>query len=329
MDTASAPDPPSPDRGLPPPAGAPHAVGRELPVAADIGFVAKWKGRYEAAQRELTGWLDRARGESKAIDMTATVVMRPRYASDALVAGHLALRMFVLLFPLAYVAVSAIGLVANNSGETSTETVAHTGLAGAVANSVAQAATGSQRNQAVALVVGLMATAWAGRGALHAVRFAHTIPWRLPNPKTSVATAGGLVAAVVVLFVSWFGNFTARMRDNGWPVTLVVVLIVIVLATMWWLVSNHLPHRGGRLDVVPGALLVGLGAAGLHVAVAVYFAPKLTRTSATYGVLGAGAVILAYLVVVAWLIVLAAELNAGIYAVRHPDDADHAPHPFA
>jgi uncharacterized BrkB/YihY/UPF0761 family membrane protein len=55
----------------------------------------------------------------------------------------------------------------------------------------------------------------------------------------------------------------------------------------------------------------------------------LSRSSQTYGALGAGVVILAYLVVVAWMIVLAAELNAGIYAVRHPDDRDEAPHPFS
>jgi uncharacterized BrkB/YihY/UPF0761 family membrane protein len=245
------------------------------------------------------------------------------------VSGYLAMRMFVLLFPLAYMGVAAVGLIARNSGETSSETVAHTGLAGAVANSVAQAASGSQRNQILALLIGLMATAWAGRGALHAARFAHTIPWRLPNPKTSVATAGGLVAGAVVLFVAWFGNLTSRMRDNGWSVVLVAVFTVAVLGSLWWLVSSYLPHRGGRRWLLPGALLVGVGSAALHIAVSVYFAPKLARSSRTYGVLGTGVVILAYLVVVAWMIVLAAELNAGVYAVRHPEDREEAPHPFA
>ena len=171
MDTASAPDPPSPTVASAAADGGRAVPGDAAPPDAaepDTGLVARWTRRYEATRKVVTGRLDVARGESKVVDVTATVVMRPRYASDALVAGYLAMRMFVLLFPLAYVAVSAIGLVANNSGESSTEATAHTGLAGAVANSVAHAASGSQRNQVIALIVGLMATAWAGRGALHA-----------------------------------------------------------------------------------------------------------------------------------------------------------------
>jgi uncharacterized BrkB/YihY/UPF0761 family membrane protein len=322
VDAASAPD-------LPPPSGDPAPAPVDGSERAEGGLVARWKGRYEATQKELTQRLDAAREESKLVDATAAVVMRPRYASDALVAGYLAMRMFVLLFPLAYIGVAALGLIANNTSESSGETVAHTGLAGAVADSVAQAANGSQRNQVLALVIGLMAAAWAGRGALHAARYAHTIPWRLPDPKTSVATAGGLVAGVVMVFFAWFGNLTSRMRDNGWSVILVAVFTVATITAVWWLVSTRLPHRGGRLGLLPGALLVGVGSAGLHIAVTVYFAPKLSRSSQTYGALGAGVVILAYLVVVAWMIVLAAELNAGIYAVRHPDDRDEAPHPFS
>jgi uncharacterized BrkB/YihY/UPF0761 family membrane protein len=331
VDTANSPD-------APPPEPAPQyetgetglgeaASGDAVPGA--VGIVARWKQRSSAAQEELTGRLDAARRQSKAIDATATVVMRPRYASDALVAGYLAMRVFVLLFPLAYVFVATVGLSARHSSDTTSEAVGHTGLAGAVANSVAQAASGSQRNQIIALVVGLMATAWAGRGALHAARFAHTIPWRLPNPKTSVASAGGLLAGVVVIFIAWFGNWTSRLRHHGWPVVVVVALTVAVVGAVWWLVSCRLPHRGDRWDVLPGAVLVGVGSAALHAAVTLYFAPKLSRSSETYGVLGTGVVILAYLVVVAWLVVLAAELSAGIYAVRHPDDRDEAPHPFA
>jgi uncharacterized BrkB/YihY/UPF0761 family membrane protein len=76
----------------------------------------------------------------------------------------------------------------------------------------------------------------------------------------------------------------------------------------------------GWRDLVPGALLVGLAAPALSIAVAVYFAPRVARTQATYGALGVGVVLLAYLLVIAWLISLSAELNSGLHTWRKARD---------
>ena len=56
------------------------------------------------------------------------------------------------------------------------------------------------------------------------------------------------------------------------------------------------------LAVLPGSLLLTVGAIVLQIVVKVYLAPKLGRSVNTYGLLGAASVILLWLFIVARLI---------------------------
>ena len=282
--------------------------------------------RMDAAVR----WVEANRAKYPPFDFAVGVVTRPRYASDALISGYLAMRIFVLAFPLAYVVIAGFGLSAGQSQDGTKDAVRRTGMSATIADSIAGVSTGSTQSKVVILAVGLMATAWAGRGMLHAMRFAHTVPWRLPNPKTSFASLGGLGIAGVMLLLVWFGSLADWLRDvAGFGPGLLLTTYTVVLGGFWWLVTSRMPRRGGLVDLLPGALLFGIGYAGVHVAVVVYFAPKLARSSATYGALGSVLVLLTYLLVVSWLIILCAELNAGIHARRHPSTAlSESPDPF-
>src|SRR6185436_2580906 len=91
----------------------------------------------------------------------------------------------------------------------------------------------------------------------------------------------------------------------------------IALVAMWFL-----PHGEARLrDLLPGAVMVGVGYQLITVAVLFYFAPRLGRAEETYGAFGAAATILVWLYVIARLATGAAFLNATLWARRAPPAA--------
>jgi membrane protein len=82
-------------------------------------------------------------------------------------------------------------------------------------------------------------------------------------------------------------------------------------------IMEKLPHRSdGWRDQLPGAVLVALGTQLIHLAVVLYLAPKIGRSSELYGTLGAATVLLLWLYLVARLIVAAAFLNAALWEYR-------------
>jgi uncharacterized BrkB/YihY/UPF0761 family membrane protein len=261
-------------------------------------------------------WADTARDRSAAVDAGLFLIHRFRFLQTSLIAGYVALRLFVLLFPLAYLVVAGIGL--STSASESRDVTEQVGVGGAVADSIADAASASDRSHWIALVIGLMATAWAGRGTLRAVRIAFAEGWRLPAPKTSYASTGGLLLAAIVLGSMAWGGVIVRLRENGWPIVGVGLLHAAVMFAAALGIAFLLPRGAGTRwqDLAPGALLVAVAAPALSIAVSVYFAPRLSRTAATYGAIGTGVVIIAYLLAVGWLISLSAELNGGLYEWR-------------
>ena len=84
---------------------------------------------------------------------------------------------------------------------------------------------------------------------------------------------------------------------------------------------EKLPHRSTNWrDLLPGAVLVALGTQAIHLAVVLYLAPKIGRSSELYGALGAATVILLWLYLLARLMVAAAFLNAALWEARSEID---------
>jgi uncharacterized BrkB/YihY/UPF0761 family membrane protein len=270
----------------------------------------------QGTAEDLYSRADASRRRVPVIDLGFTLAGRFRFLQVSLISGYLAMRFFILLFPLAYVVIAGFGLT--TSRDDVVDAGEDLGLSGAVADSIADAAAASDRGHWIALIVGLMATAWAGRGTLRALRIAHAEAWRLNVPKTSYASPGGLGVAACLLASIMFGSWITSLREDGYSLVLLFIFQGLVVGAVWLAVAVLMPRPEGTrwTDVVPGAALVGLAAPALNLAVAVYFGPRVARTQATYGAIGVGVVILAYLLVISWLIVLSAELNSGVHAWR-------------
>jgi uncharacterized BrkB/YihY/UPF0761 family membrane protein len=292
---------------------------REATDAAPDAATSRFKRLRERVERtadDLLARAESARRRVPVIDLGFTLAGRVRLVQLSLVSGYLAMRFFILLFPLAYVVVAGFGLT--TSHDDVADTGEDIGLSSAVADSIADAAASSDRGHWIALIVGLMATAWAGRGTFYALRIAHAEAWRVQVPKTSYASPSGLPVAACLLAVSVFGSWITSLREDGFSVLLLFVFQGVVVGALWLGVAWLMPRAEGTgwSYLVPGAVLVALGAPALNLAVTVYFGPRIARTEATYGAVGIGVVILAYLIVISWLISLSAELNSGVYAWR-------------
>ena len=255
------------------------------------------------------------RKQSLLVDKSATILARPRYTLDTIASGYIALRLFVLLFPIAYLIVAGIGLYANHSAAAAKSISESNGLNGALAESIASAANGSSHGKFFAIVFGTVAALWAARALLKALRISHSIAWRLPDAKYKAVDLGPIVVTLGTVTMMWLGGLANRLHDSeGVPPLLGFGAFGTLVAVLWFLAARHLPHAECRWwYLVPGSILVGVGAAALSIAVKVYFAPKLARASETYGTVGAGLVLVTFGLAIGWLVVLSAELNAGIF----------------
>src|SRR5688572_4647082 len=94
----------------------------------------------EERGRLLNERVQAERGRHRSVDAVFEMVDRDANVGGGLIAGALAYRFFILLLPLALVAVAGLGFTADASGKTPEEAAKAAGLAGLVSSSIAQAA---------------------------------------------------------------------------------------------------------------------------------------------------------------------------------------------
>ena len=104
------------------------------------------------------------------------------------------------------------------------------------------------------------------------------------------------------------------------PLDLVANLVVysVGLPFLWLLLSWFLlPHRADRrLDLVPGALVVGIGVGAIGLFNTLVLFPWLSEREETYGVLGVAAGLLFGFFLIGRTMELAAALNATLAEER-------------
>lgn len=193
--------------------------------------------------------------------------------------------------------------------------------------SVGRAVETSDSNRVILFATGIALLAWFSLGFVRALVLAYSLAWGLPRarvrkPLYAVMLFNGLFLAVVVA-----SSGLAWLREQiGLFGILGVLATVCFQAAVALLVMWLLPHRALRWpELIPGAVLVAVGSQLITVAVAFYFAPKIGRSSELYGTLGAAAVLLVWLYVVARLITSGAFLNVTLWERRHGSRDDGVP----
>src|SRR4029079_12850665 len=123
-----------------------------------------------------------------------------------------------------------------------------------------------------------------------------------PTPRATLLLLAGMIGFFLVPAVG------AVVR-GAWLEAGILANAVVVLpyAALWLLVSSRLPHQQGSWrDLVPGAVLFGIGIQVLHVVIAYAIAPQVSSREGTYGSLGVAAALLLGLFLVTRLMVASA-----------------------
>lgn len=299
--------------------GAPRRRLREAARQRRADLVARARGAAETVQ----GHAELLRQRRVSARVAFEAYEHDRRLAGGLLAGGLAYRLFLWLLPLALVAVTIVGVVADLSSS-SPESVAHqSGLSAALAITIARAANDTGRGAAPLLLLGLWALIWAGKSVVKALRLVAFLAWQIPpralahGIRASLAfscVAAGLLFSPTLLRPLYRGPFILDL--------LVWVLSTVALILLFAWVLGRLPHPNevDGLALIPGAVLLALGFQAVRIATSVYLAGRLERLTDLYGALGIALVLMVWLFLAGRLVVAAMTLNAARHRAGRQSD---------
>jgi uncharacterized BrkB/YihY/UPF0761 family membrane protein len=262
------------------------------------------------------------RGRHDSVDAVFAMADRDMELGGGIIAGALAYRLFIWLLPLALVVVAGLGIAAEASSETPEEAAESLGVAGLVSNSIASAAKGPGRWYALA--IGIPVLIYATRGVLRVLIGSHRILWgdlRSAAPKPTLVASLRLLVLLLSFPVASVVASAVRAWSPG--VGLLATLVTVLpYAGLWLLISIRLPHRAAAwTDLIPGALLFGLGIEVIQLVAAYFLAPYAIAKQGTYGALGVAAALLFTLYLASRLAVASAVVNATLWERRARHEA--------
>jgi uncharacterized BrkB/YihY/UPF0761 family membrane protein len=284
---------------------------------------------------DLPGWLagaaergrraqDWATARVPFADVVVDAMEREHGAAAGLLAGGLAYRFFFWLVALGLVAAAALGFWIDADQAAVEATAREFGLGVVAAHSATEAIETGSRSRWYFLGAGLVLLVWFSISAVRALRIAFAIPWGVrPGPVRNAPLAGGMFTAVAVsLFGASLSLAWAREHEPAAGLVLTLTAILPYAALMLWIMML-LPHGDADWQMlIPGAVLVALGAQIIHLVSAFYLVPKVDRSTDLYGALGSATVILLWLYLIARLLVAAAFLDAALASRRARRDEE-------
>jgi uncharacterized BrkB/YihY/UPF0761 family membrane protein len=157
---------------------------------------------------------------------------------------------------------------------------------------------------------------YATRSVLRVLIGTHRLAWgdlKGARPKPTFVDAAKLLGVLTAFFV--LAGLASWARASSHVAGLVATIVVIVGFTGLWLwTSTRLPHRdAGWVDLVPGALAVGIGLGILQVLAAYLLGPYALEKQGTYGALGLAAALLLGLWALGRVLIGGAEINATLW----------------
>ena len=282
-----------------------------------------WSQRINAYERRLVERTDAERARHSSVDVTLTAVDRDSDVGGGIMAGALAYRMFVWLLPFALVLIGVLGVTADVTDESPSETAGR-GRPFRPSNHI-RGQCGPGHRPLVRRRHRLPILLWTTRSLLRALIAVHRLVWADPRERVVKATWAGTVRLLTALVVLYF---LGPVIDSIWPLDGDVVVVVFaeaaIYAMLWLLVTLRLPHRNADWRaLLPGAVLFAAG--GMLLATLTYYVigPYASSREDTYGTLGLATALLLGLFLIARLVVASAVLNATLWE-RRPREAGEA-----
>jgi uncharacterized BrkB/YihY/UPF0761 family membrane protein len=236
--------------------------------------------------------LQAGRSRSAAVDVALGSLEHDAAVGGGLLAGAVAFRVFLFIVPFVFFFVAGFGLAADATGKSARSLASDAGIAGLLATSINNMADQSFWSRVAVCLVAGFATLVGARSLLKVITVVHVLVWRLPRvrvgAKRQVLFTLGLIGVIAgaMLFV----RLTGELRDVSFPAWVFATAAATALpAAIWLYVSMRVfPHPAEATwrDLLPGALLVGVGIECVHVFTVVWisrsFGRRMARSAARW-----------------------------------------------
>jgi uncharacterized BrkB/YihY/UPF0761 family membrane protein len=252
------------------------------------------------------------------------VYERDRDVGGGLLAGALAFRLFVWLAAFVVLVVALLSFTGNT-----TATLRNGGLTGIAAHEVSDAVADTRRSRWLLLLAALYALFSTSRGMVRSLWTSSELSAGLPVDKPPQLRGVLAYNAIMFALFATVGG-ASRLRDltPGPGLVITFATIVVFVALTWlglhWLPGPDVPPR----DLLPGAIVLGVGLDIMHLVGTLYLPGRLDRASDTYGTLGTAIVLLLWLYLFGRLMIAGGVLNATLRELREEsEESDPAPSP--
>lgn len=269
-------------------------------------------------QARLQDDLQARRQRSGMVDTGFLVQELDANVGGGILAGALAFRLFLFMVPFVYVVFTALGAIARAMGQDPAHVSENVGITGILATAVVKIDEQSAWTQA-ALVFGAIVTLFITSGALmKALYVVHWLIWRMPRIRPA-GLAPRLALIGCALVASALGVAVNALRTSaGIAGAILAFLIITALSfALWWWVSWKLPHAPSPARaLIPGALLMAVGADVLDLLTTYWIGNLVARKTNTYGAVGIALAVLLWVYILGRIMVGSAGLNAALWYRR-------------
>lgn len=287
----------------------------QAPPDSAPGVIARTLIRVRSRARRATEWSLGARSTHRSVDVGFRFSDRDKRVAAGVLAGGVAYRMFFWMLSVSILSTGALGVV---DGARLDEALRELGLGPTASETIEDLLRGSDQARWWLILVGGWLVLWTGYLGAKALVLVHAAVWGATATQAkkpwvmSLAFSGTAVAFIAGMSVA------DRVQAMGGGIGVVAFVVSTTIPFALWLaVTSRLPHLGaGWMDLVPGALLVGVGVQVLQQVAMLFLAPKLANATQLYGLLGIAATALFSLYVLGRLMIGAATLNASILEQR-------------
>jgi len=269
-------------------------------------------------QARLKQELQTRRQRSGMVDAGFLVQELDSRVGGSILAGALAFRIFLFMVPVVYVVFTALGVISRALGHDPAQLAKNAGITGVLAGTVVKVADQSTWTLVV-LVLGAVVTMFITAGSLlKALYVVHWLIWRVPRMMPA-----GLVPRLVLIGLTLAGSALGvavndlRTSSGTAGAVLAVVVTTALSFAAWWWVSWKLPHAPVPASaLIPGALLMAVGADVLQLLTTYWIGNLVARKTSTYGAVGVALAVLLWVYILGRIMVASAGLNVALWSRR-------------
>lgn len=233
-------------------------------------------------------------------------------------AAAIAFRGYLALFAILVLAVALAGFLDASGRDAADWIIRSLGLSGEAARTVTRAVDRAQASRAGTTVVGLLGLLWTGTGLAAAITYAWNAAWSIPGggmrgrargvlwllaSGTCTVVAVGATAFIAAHRLPWAVAFTVgAAADLG-----------LMLLTARLLPARRIPWR----SMLSGAIAAAIGLSLARLAGAEVLTHLVRNSSAIYGSIGTFFALLLWMLVIGYILVLAAFVEVTAWSRRH------------